>query len=525
MYIVEDKKSVLLKLYDPSKVISAIPTASTLCTTNDSATLVKVPHRLEETRVLNNLGIHVTSPILHYYKWPAGKTPYEHQKQTASFLTMNPRGVVLNDIGTGKTLSSLWALDYLISLGLVRRALIVSPLSTLERVWGDALFTGFPHLRHSVISGSSDTKKKLLNNPRDVVKIINFDGFVALFNDIVAFSTSNPIDCLLIDEAATLRNPSTKRFKLMHSFVRRQVPTYLWLMTGTPTPNEPTDAWALAKLIRGDALGTSYTSFRDKVMIKVGMWRWVPRPDAVSTVKNVLTPSIRYTRDECLDLPDTVIQARQVDLTPEQTIAYKLMMKHLVTEVRLTTITAVNEAVKLSKLVQIACGVVYDENGKAIPIPCEPRLRLVEEIIKEAGEKIIIFVPLTSALKVLEAHISKHWTTACVWGDTPVNKRNQIFKDFQTQPNPRVLIAHPGTMSHGLTLTEASTIIWYGPVTSNDQYTQACGRIERIGKKSISNVIHIESTEVERQMYERLRNKQKLQGLLLNLISKEQTNG
>jgi SNF2 family DNA or RNA helicase len=76
-------------------------------------------------------------------------------------------------------------------------------------------------------------------------------------------------------------------------------------------------------------------------------------------------------------------------------------------------------------------------------------------------------------------------------------------------------------MAHGLTLTMASTIIWYGPVTSNEQYVQANGRIERIGKKHISNVVHIESTAVESKMYDRLRNKQKLQGLLLDLIQQE----
>ena len=73
-------------------------------------------------------------------------------------------------------------------------------------------------------------------------------------------------------------------------------------------------------------------------------------------------------------------------------------------------------------------------------------------------------------------------------------------------------------MAHGLTLTSASTIIWYGPINSNETYVQANGRIERIGKKHVSNVIHIESTDLEHSMYERLKNKQKLQGLLLDLI-------
>ena len=124
---------------------------------------------------------------------------------------------------------------------------------------------------------------------------------------------------------------------------------------------------------------------------------------------------------------------------------------------------------------------------------------------------------------MLERELSKDWEVGVVNGEVSATKRNEIFQNFQHAKDPHVLIAHPGTMAHGLTLTSASTIIWYGPVTSNEQYVQANGRIERIGKKHVSNVIHIESTELEYKMYERLRNKQKLQGLLLDVIQSEST--
>ena len=122
---------------------------------------------------------------------------------------------------------------------------------------------------------------------------------------------------------------------------------------------------------------------------------------------------------------------------------------------------------------------------------------------------------------MLEKELSKTWSVAIVNGEVSSAKRNVIFHNFQEQDDPHVLIAHPATMAHGLTLTSASTIIWYGPVTSNEQYIQANGRIERIGKKHVSNIIHIEATDLEYRMYERLKNKQKLQGLLLDLIQKE----
>lgn len=299
-------------------------------------------------------------------------------------------------------------------------------------------------------------------------------------------------------------------------------------MTGTPTPNDPTDAWALAKLVNSPFCTKTFTSFREQVMMKIGQWKFVPRPESVEIVKHILQPAVRYTRDECFDLPDTIVQTRKVELTPDQKKHYQQMLRHFVVEMakeRVTggTITAVNEAVKIQKLVQIACGVAYGDEGQNIEIDATPRINVVKEVIEEAGEKVIVFVPLTGTLRMLERELAKHWTVGVVNGEVSAGQRNQIFQDFQHAKDPRVLIAHPATMAHGLTLTSASTVIWYGPITSNEQYVQANGRIERIGKKHVSNVIHIEATDLEYKMYERLKNKQKLQGLLLDLIQ-QQTN-
>ena len=260
--------------------------------------------------------------------------------------------------------------------------------------------------------------------------------------------------------------------------------------------------------------------------MKIGQWKFVPRPESMEIVKHVLQPAVRYTRDECFDLPETVIQTRAVSLTADQSKHYKQMMKALVTEYakeRVTggTISAANEAVKVQKLVQIACGVAYGDDGENIELDCMPRVNLVKEVIEEAGEKVIVFVPLTGTLHMLERELSKHWSVGVVNGEVSSTKRSEIFRNFQDGKDPHVLIAHPATMAHGLTLTTASTIIWYGPITSNEVYVQANGRIERIGKKHVSNVIHIEATDLEHRMYERLRNKQKLQGVLLDLIQQQ----
>ena len=511
MLVVEKAKAIALKLNNPNRVLDSIPTAKPFEVRG--VPIVVAPHRLDEVKVLRNLGIKAPSPILHYYDWPGRYTPYEHQRETAAFLTLQHRGLVLNEIGTGKTQSALWAADYLIKTRKVKKVLIISPLSTLERVWADGIFTGLVHRKFVVLHGTAEKRMKLLRTEADFY-IVNHDGF-----PIIAPESHGMFDLVIVDEAAVLRNPSTQRFKIFRKWMDQNAATRLWLMTGTPTPNDPTDAWALAKLVNSPYCTKTYTAFREQVMMKIGQWKFVPRPESVDIVKHILQPAVRYTRDECFDLPETVVQTRKVELTTEQKKHYTQMLRHFVTEAASEgTITAVNEAVKLQKLVQIACGVAYGDDGQNIELDCTPRVNLVKEVIEEAGEKVIVFVPLTGTLHMLEKELSKHWSVSVVNGEVSSTQRNKIFHDFQHQKDPHVLIAHPGTMAHGLTLTTASTIIWYGPINSNEIYVQANGRIERIGKKRVSNVIHIESTDLEYKMYERLKNKQKLQGLLLEVI-------
>lgn len=511
MFVSKEHKALILNLRNPNVVLDTIPKSKLI--QKDGKNIVIVKHGIDEVRVLRNVGIPAPSPILHHYEWVGKFDPYDHQKQTAAFLTTNQRGIVLNEIGTGKTQSALWAADYLMRVGAVKKCLILSPLSTLERVWGDGIYMNFPHRKFVTLHGTAARRKKLLNKEHDFY-IINHDGFNIIHDDI-----QGKFDLIIVDEAAVYRTPNTQRFKVFRRFMDKHPETRLWLMTGTPTPNSPLDAWALAKLVGSPFCTKTFTSFRDQVMMKVSQWKYVPRPESVDIVKHILQPSVRYTRDECFDLPDTIIQTREVALTKEQEKHYKQMLKNFTTELTSEgTITAVNEAVKLQKLIQISCGVVYGDNGSHIEIDCSPRVKVVKDVIEEAGEKVIVFVPLTGTLHMLEKELSKNWTVGVVNGQVSSSKRNQIFHDFQHSKTPEVLIAHPATMAHGLTLTTASTIIWYGPITSNEQYVQANGRIERIGKKHVSNVIHIESTELEAKMYERLRNKQKLQGLLLELI-------
>jgi SNF2 family DNA or RNA helicase len=253
-------------------------------------------------------------------------------------------------------------------------------------------------------------------------------------------------------------------------------------------------------------------------MRQLTQYKWIARPDANDTVYQLMQPSIRYSLDDCVDLPEQVFLTRDVEMTDEQKKAYKDMLSKLATEYKGGQILAVNEAVKANKLIQIACGVAYGTNGEEVVIPSKPRMDALKELIDESSGKVIVFVPLTAALETVAKELSKDWSVEIVHGETSKAERDLIFSSFQKTNDPRVLVANAATMSHGLTLTAATTIVWYAPVHSNEIYEQACARVRRPGQTKTTVIAHIAGSDVERRVYKRLQDKQSMQGILLEMM-------
>lgn len=532
MIVVPRRKALVLKLRDTARVTNIIPTAKVLQLNGQE--IVAVPHRLDEVKVLRNLGFAAPSPIKFYHPWPARWPVFEAQRETAEFLTLCLNAFILNELGTGKTLAALWAYDYLRSLGHLHRALVIAPLSTLERVWCDEIFSNFPHLNYHVLHGTKDKRLKLLDEPGDVY-IINHDG-VKTAGFVEALAERPDIDLVILDEVAQVgRTAGTDRWKAVNKICNKQSTRRVWGLTGTPTPNSPTDAWAQCRLISPNSVPPYFNRFRDRVMRQTGPFSWVPREDAVSIVHEVMQPAVRFTRDECQDLPPCVYQTRSVAMTDPQKKAYKEMVNTLRAEVDAGEVLAVNEAVKMSKLLQIACGVAYGPHGEELDFDVRNRVGVVHEIIEEAGSKVIVFVPFVGAVRKVARELAyllapakftqtvlegdEDWgVVSVIHGGVNKTKRDDIFRRFQKADEPRVLVAQPAAMSHGLTLTAASTIVWYSAITSNEVYEQANGRITRPGQKFTQFIINIEGSAVERKLYDRLQKKQAMQGLLLDLV-------
>lgn len=503
-------KSVLAHPKNPEQLLAVLPSAKII--EHDGKRLVQIPHGLIETRVLNTLGFQVPSPVNFYYDWPGQFKPFDHQYVTTGFVTLNKRGYVLNDMGTGKTLSILWALDYLRKAGEINRIIIAAPLSTLEHTWANAVFYNFPDLQFTVVHHVDRVKRAQLLEQDSQIYIINHDGLKILEKEIAA---RKDIDAIVFDELAVFRNAGTSLFKAAKNIADSR--EYVWGMTGRPLPKQPTDAWAQCRLITPHTVPPYFSRFRSQTMQQTSMFKWESLTSALDVVHTAMQPAVRFTRDECIDLPPTTYSTRHVEMSPEQKKLYREMSAQLKADHEGGKITAVNGAVRAMKLLQIACGTAYGDDGTVV-IPAPQRLSVLREVIEESSGKVIVFVPLTAALERVARSVADYATYSIVHGQTSTTQRNKTFQDFQSTADPRVLIAHPECMAHGLNLTAATTILWFMPTNDGEIYEQACARIARPGQTEHTHIIHLEGSSAERAVYRKLQEKSCRQVNLLNMF-------
>lgn len=474
-----------------------------------------VPHGLRETIMLRHLGFTVPNPMLLYYDWRGGK-PFSVQRATCDLMTTAPRCYILNSMGTGKTKATLWSWDYLYSNGLCRKMLVVATLSTLNFVWGREAFATLPNRRVMILHGTKKQRLQRLAEDADIY-VINHDGLRTIQAEL---SVRTDIDVLCLDELAVYRNHGSGLSKEMRKFAERF--KVVWGLTGRPMPNEVTDVWAQAKIIRPESVPKYFKHAQELLMNRVSQFVLIPKPGAVEAAFKMLQPSVRYDLDAVVELPEVVASTVDVPLSSTQSKAYKALAAMFKAEVDGKQITAVNAAVAMGKLLQVAGGWVYG-GGATIPLDAKPRTDTLVDLINENERKVIVLVPYRHAIEGLSKVFDAAGVDyAVVHGQ--ITGRDEIFNHFQNSTKYKVLMAHPECLAHGLTLTAADTIIWYMPITSLDIYEQANARITRVGQKHKQKIIHLQSTPVEKRIYSMLRAKQKIQDSLLDMLS-EATDG
>jgi len=488
--------AILLNLRHPQKVTTVIPKSKSL---DDNKVVVK--WGIDEAHVLKNLNIRVPSPIEGQYNWPGKHKPFAHQKTTAAFLTMHKRAFCFNEQGTGKTASAIWAADFLMKQGKVNRVLVVCPLSIMDSAWRSDLFEFAMHRRVDIAHGSKDKRRKVIESDAEFV-IINYDG-VEVVADAVA---ENNFDLIIVDEATHYKNPQTNRWKVLNSLLKPN--TWLWMMTGTPAAQSPLDAYGIAKMVNPNSVPKFFGTFRQQVMWQVTRFKWVPKEDATETVFKALQPAIRFTKDQCLDLPEMTYVKREVPLTAQQKKYYQQLHDQMLVRADGEEITAANAAIMMNKLMQISCGAVYSDDHETIEFDIKNRYNVLREVIDESSQKVLIFVPFRHTIKILVERLRRDGITAeFISGDVSAGKRTEIFKRFQTQDDPRVLVIQPQAAAHGVTLTAANTVVWWGPTSSLETYAQANARVHRSGQKHKCTVVQLQGSSVEKRVYNLLDNR------------------
>ena len=492
-----DNKAVLVRTRNPEKY-TVIP-KSKIVERSPNGYTVAVYWGLDEMRVLKNLGVkHAPSPIRRNYEWPGRFKPMAHQIDTAAFLTLHRRAFVFNEPGTGKTLSALWAADYLMQRGYVRRVLVLCPLSIMHSAWMNDLNQSILH-RSAIIAHHAKAVRRVEMIQGDYEFVItNYEGLNLIANEVKA---DGRFDLIIADEANAYKNTSTQRWKSLASILTPD--TYLWMMTGTPASQSPVDAFGLAKLVNPDGVPRFMSAWRDKVMNKITQFKWAPKANAKEMVHEALQPAIRFTKAQCLDLPPVVTVTRDVPMSPQQQKYYVLLREQMLIQAAGETITAVNAGVAVNKLLQISCGAAYTDEKEVVEFDCTERLKTLMEVIEETDRKVIVFALFRSSIDTITRYLEKKGIKSTqIHGGVSATKRARIIDDFQNTDAVRVLVMQPQATAHGITLTAADTVVFYGPLMSVEMYLQCIARADRKGQDSDKvTVVHIQSSPIEVRMF------------------------
>ena len=528
MYVHTPSRSLVLKVRDPFAIRELLPDVSKLVNFPDGHNVV-VKWTIDSARLLRNIGIAAPSPIVAFYDWPGMHKPLDHQIEMASFTTLHNKCFNLSEQGTGKTYATLWALDYLMKQGDIKRALIMCPLSSTTLTWMEDIFKILPHRVASLIHGSANRRMKNLQRPIDLY-VLNHDG-VSIESIAKEIRRRKDIDIIVVDEASFYRNSTINKTRFLKWVTEKKLK--LWLMTGTPCPNAPTDAWSLSKLVCPQLSPQFFGTFEAEVMEQVGT-RLIPKRGSAARAYEIMQPAIRFLKKDCLSLPP-LIGPRDIEtsLSSEQKIAVKQMREEMVTYANEHEITAVNGADKLNKMRQILLGVVKDpDSGEYHRLDCAPRLRDLRTLISQSSAKVLVIVPFKGILQLIVEEMARPckqtglpaYNLLPLNGDVKPKDRIETVKRFKTDPEVHGMACHPAVMAHGLNLTEADTTIFYGPIDSNDQYGQVIERFNRLGQKNSMTLLRLVANSLESAIYKKVDARGTMQASILELY-KQVING
>lgn len=401
-------------------------------------------------------------------------------------MSLKSRGAaLLMEMGTGKSLTAIAITGALSQAGRIRRVLIVAPLSILG-VWEEEFqkFAAFPYAL-AVLSGSSAKKLDTLRHMNGTalqVVVVNYESAWRLEKALTAWHP----DLIIADEGHKIKTHNIAASKAMHRMGAKA--SYRLLLTGTVITNKAIDVFSQYKFLNPAIYGNSFYAFRNRYFDMVGYGNHTPvlkKSMEGELTEKLHSISYRATKAECLDLPETTDVIRQVELEPAALRIYRGLVKESYAELAGGEVTATNILTRLLRLSQLTGGFLGNDETAAVEQVSAAKLSALEDILDGAmaeGKKLVIiarFIPEIKAIcKLLE---KRGLGYSCITGE--VKNRDEQVARFQNEPEVMAFVGQIATAGLGITLTAASTMVFYSLDYSMSNFEQTKARIHRVGQR------------------------------------------
>lgn len=442
--------------------------------------------------------------------------PWNYQQYSINHIIDHKDSGLFLDMGMGKTVSTLTAIDNLIFLGEVNKVLVIAPLRVAEDTWSTEVdkWDHLKHIRISKILGTKKQREEALNKNADIY-VTNRENVDWLVNECF---DSWIWDMVVIDELSSFKSSKAKRFRALKK-VRPYFKRIVGL-TGTPAPNSLIDLWPQIYLLDGgQRLGKTITGFKDRYFNPgrrngYVVYNWELKEGAEEAIQNKISDiCISMKADDYLDLPERIDNRVEIYLSKKSMEIYKKLEKDLIIELGEEDITAANAAVLTNKLLQMANGAIYSESKEVFNIH-DNKLEKLEEIIDTSnGKSVLVFYNFKHDYNRISEMLTKKKITY-----QTLNNSEDIKK--WNNGEIQVALLHPASAGHGLNLQYGGNIIvWFGLTWSLELYQQANARLHRQGQKE-SVIIHhlIAKGTVDEDVINALANKEINQNMLLEAV-------
>lgn len=459
---------------------------------------------------------------------PIKANPDEHQIKAFAFVCglfgifnvpYYSRGAaLLMEMDCGKTITSIAVAGALYQFGKINRILIVAPLSILG-VWDEEFekFADFPYTL-TVLKGSSSKKKEQLEEVSDKglqIVVVNYESAWRLERELLRYNA----DLIIADEGHKIKSAQTSVSKSMHTLGDRA--RYRMLLTGTLITNKEIDVFSQYRFINSDIFGTSFYAFRNRYFDMLGYGNHTPvfrkylREDFLKKMHSV---AYRVTKAECLDLPEITEEVRTVELEPKAMKLYSNLEKESYTQMAGSEVSAVNVLTRLLRLSQITGGHLTDDEGDDNAVSTA-KLEALSDIVDSAvaeGKKLVVMARFIPELNDIQELLEKKGIGYSVVRGG-VKNRDEEIRRFQEDDDCRVFVGQIAAAGLGITLTAASTMVFYSLDYSMSNFEQAKARIHRVSQKENCLYIYlIAKNTVDRKVLRSLRNKVDLAKLLVD---------